>query len=91
MSHHFGKRVERLEDQLIIGEERQEFERHLRFHYNLMRVSDKALHASLEALQQRHPTPDWAEAEFQRPIPAEAYPHSVREAERKAREDMRLS
>ena len=91
MSHVFGKRVQRLEDALVIGEERQEFERQCRFHYNLISVSDDALHAAIKAGEQRKHPPDWAEAEFQKPIPPDAYQWLVREAERKAREDTRNS
>lgn len=90
MSHGFGKRVEQLEDALVIGEDRQKFESQCRYHYNLMSVSDKALHAAIEAGKQRKPTPDWAEAEFQKPIPPDAPQWLVREAEQKARNDMRL-
>ena len=91
MLHGFARRVERLEDALVIGEERQEFERQCRFHYNLMSVSDKALHATIKAGEQRKHPPDWAEAEFQKPIPPDAHQWLVREAERKTREDLRLS
>lgn len=90
MSHGFGKRVERLEDALVIGEDRQEFERLRRMHYNLINVSDEALTASIDAIQQGDPTPDWAEEEFQKPIPADAHQWQVRNAERNAKEEMRI-
>lgn len=89
MSRAFAKRVDDLEDALVIGEERQQFERWRRFHYNLQLVSMEALRASIDAGQKGLPTPDWAEAEFQAPIPADAYPERVRDAERMTRESMR--
>ena len=91
MLHGFAKRVERLEDALVIGERRQKFERQLRHNYNLMSVSNKALHAAVKAGEQRKHPPDWAEAEFQKPIPPDAHQWLVREAEQKAKNDMRLS
>ena len=91
MLHGFARRVEQLEDALVVGEDRQKFERQLRHNYNLMSVSNEALHESIGALQQRKHPPDWAEAEFQKPIPPDAPQWLVREAEQKARNDMRLS
>ena len=90
MLHGFAKRVEQLEDTLVIGEERQKFERQRRYHYNLMSVSNEALHAAIKAGEQKEHPPDWAEAEFQKPIPPDAHPWLVREAERKTRNDLRL-
>lgn len=81
MSHKFEKRVERLEEALVIGDKRKELERRCRSHYNIRNVSDAALYASIEALLKRHSLPDWAEAEFQRPIPRNAYANAVREVE----------
>ena len=91
MFHGFARRVEWLEDALVIGEERHEFERQRRFNYNLLSVSDDALHASIKAMEQRKPTPDWAETEIQKPNRPDAHPCLVREVERKTRNEMTLS
>ena len=90
MSGRFARRLDRLKDHPVIGERRQEIERLRRWYFNLRMVSDKALEAAENAIQERVQEPDWVREEFEKPIPPDATPEIVREAEAKAREHMLL-
>lgn len=78
-------RVDRLERQVLVTDWQQAFEFLRRFHFNLIRVSDAALTASLVAGLEGKALPDWVDTEFQQPIPAGAARARVREAEEWAR------
>lgn len=90
MSRGFARRLDQLEDRLVIGEKRQEFERLRRWYFNLRMVSDKALQVAESTLQEKVREPDWVRYEFEKPIPQDATPWLVREAEAKARMEMSL-
>ncbi|GEM_PF-1896863 len=84
------KRLEKVEDALLVGQDRREFERLRRHHYNLRggAVSTEGLLVSLIAAVGQFDPPAWVKTEFDRPLPADAHLWLVREAEVRALETL---
>lgn len=79
-------RIKRIEEQALIGADRQEYERLRRRHYNTRLVTDAALLADMWAIVSQTEEPAWSREEFERPIPANADQHRLIEAESLARD-----
>ena len=84
-----GARLKRIESQVILTEDQRTFERLKRAQYNLFRVSDEALVESIVSALEGKELPEWAEAEFQQPIPVGADKTRIAEAEASAQEIVR--
>ncbi len=80
MSQALFRRLTKLEDTLVVGEERQRIERLKRFCYNLPRVSDLSLIVGMRAKLGEIKEPEWLQRELYKPIPSDAPKRLVDEA-----------
>jgi len=86
MARNLTKRLDHVEDAMLVGDDRQQFERERRYAYNLRLISTEALDVSMLCILGGIPTPDWITAELERPIPPDANRSLVAKAEASARQ-----
>ena len=80
MAQAFNRRIEKLEDAVVIGEDRQQFECEKRYYYNLRNLSTSALMILMRAALGEIEIPRWLEAEIYKPIPPDAAKSQIDEA-----------
>lgn len=80
MSRAFIRRLDKLEDNLIIGPERQAFERERRHFYNMRFIPDSALVLLFRADLGEIKVPKWLQSRLLKPIPVDAPKDLVEEA-----------
>lgn len=88
MSSALNKRVVKVEESLVIGADRQGFERLLRFHYNLRNMSTEGLDVDVLCLLGGIERPRWTRAELEKPIPPDAPKHITEAVKSSARDSM---
>lgn len=86
MARNLTKRLDHVEDAMLVGDDRQQFERERRYAYNLRLMSTEALDVSMLCILGGIPAPDWITAELERSIPFNAPKDQVVKAEARARE-----
>ena len=72
MSQAFIRRLSDLENVLVVGDNRELFEREKRFYYNVVSVSTLGLIIAMRACLGEIDQPEWLTAQLERPIPADA-------------------
>ena len=81
MSQAFIRRLSDLENVLVVGDDRELFEREKRFYYNVVSVSTLGLIIAMRAALGEIEQPEWLTAQLERPIPANAPKWLVKRAE----------
>ena len=72
MSQAFIRRLSDLENVLVVGDDRELFEREKRFYYNVASVSTLGLIIAMRAALGEIEQPEWLTTQLERPIPADA-------------------
>ena len=72
MSQTFIRRLSDLENVLVVGDDRELFEKEKRFYYNVASVSTLGLIIAMRACLGEIEQPEWLTAQLERPIPADA-------------------
>jgi len=80
MAQAFDRRLEKLEDTVIVGKDRRLFEREKRYYYTLPSLSTTALMILLRAALGEIEIPKWLEAEIYKPIPPDTAKSQIDEA-----------
>jgi hypothetical protein len=86
MNSGFKTRAKKIEDRVLVGTDRQEFERLRRRFYNTRGVTTATLLAEILSILRQTEEPVWARAELERAIPADADKQRLVEAEARARD-----
>ena len=79
-------RAKKIEDRVLIGADRREYDRLRRRYYNTRGVTTAALLAEMLGLLRETKEPTWVREEFERPIPADADKQRLLDAEALARD-----
>lgn len=84
-----SKRVTKVEESLVIGADRQKFERRFRFHYNLRLLTTEALDVDMLCLLGRIERPGWIRVELEKPVPPNTPKTMTEAAQSDARNSMK--
>jgi len=85
MSQAFIRRLSDLENVLVVGDDRELFEKEKRFYYNVASVSTLGLIIAMRVSLGEIEQPEWLTAQLERPIPVDASKRSVDKATAQAK------